>query len=225
MSRTVRLSPPIAYVISSPSSSPIAARSSSSSEICGTSAPSPHHSPETSSLSRGSSADHVRLVSSSSSSRPRSVSRRVVVDRNAVDVADPRPHERREQRLGDAGRDERGADRLALRGLNINEKVIRRARRQRRLPLRHQLRAHRRQQQQHHETDAERDHLHAALAAAPGDVRDTVTPGDADAATKPLQRQHEQPPGKVQHEERGDRARQQVSDELEVAEQHVEQRR
>ena len=78
-------------------------------------------------------------------------------------------------------------------------------------------------QQQHHETDAESHDLHAALAAATCHIRDSVPPGDADAAAHTLQREHEQPSGEVQDEERDQRTAEQVGDQLEIAEQHVQE--
>ena len=103
--------------------------------------------------------------------------------------------------------------------LDINEKVIRRARGQRRLPFRHELGAYRRQEQQHHQADAESHDLNAAFAAAASDVRNAVAPRDTDAAAHAAARARARAAREVQREERHDGARQQIRDELEVAEQ------
>ena len=127
----------------------------------------------------------VRFASRSRKSRPRSSSICSSATRRAVDLRQARANHRHELRRRALARSAKNS-RIAC-GLirpDVDHEMIRRVLRQARAPLLHQVVAHDREQQQHHQPEAERDDLNDAVAAAPRDVRHAVAPGDTDAAAQ-----------------------------------------
>ncbi len=102
--------------------------------------------------------------------------------------------------------------------------MVGRVLRQRGLPLGHQLRAHDGEQEQHHETNAEGNDLHAALSTPASDIGDSVTPGDAYTSAETLQPEHEEAAREIQSGEGAHCPRQQINDELHVLEEPIQHR-
>ena len=67
---------------------------------------------------------------------------------------------------------------------DVHHEVVRRIGRQAALPVPQQVITHQREQQQHHEAEAESHDLHDAVAAASCNVREAISPGDAHAAAQ-----------------------------------------
>jgi hypothetical protein len=107
-----------------------------------------------------------------------------VLDRLAVDQGHAGAHQRRVVRGIDAARFEDVRDGFRLAALDVDEEVIRRILVERLPPAVEQVRAYQRQQKKHREPQPERHDLHGTRPAAPGDVRQAVTPCNTDAGTK-----------------------------------------
>ena len=85
---------------------------------------------------------------------------------------------------------------------DVDHEEIRRVRRQARAPVLEQVVPHDREQQQHHQPEAEGDHLHDALATAPREVRHAIAPGDAHRAAQAPGERDEHEAGAIEHGER-----------------------
>ncbi len=107
---------------------------------------------------------------------------RPVVDRDQASS-----HHGIEGGRGEALLGEHGLQGFDLVGLHVDEEVVRRIRRQLIAPLGEQIAAHQADEQQHHDAEAEGDHLRDAAAGTPGDVGETETPCRADSLSQAIE--------------------------------------
>ncbi len=152
----------------------------------------------------------------------------MLLDRLAVDGRHARADHREEPRRRQPVVLDEAREVARLGVGDVDHEVVRRVRRQARAPGLEQVAADDREEQQHHEPEPERDHLHDALAPAPREVRDAIAPGDADRAAQAPGEAHQQVARAVEHGERPADARRDETDEPGVAhqpEQDADERR
>jgi hypothetical protein len=109
-------------------------------------------------------------------------------------------------------------------GADVDHEVVGRIGRQAALPVAQQVVTHQREQQQHHEAEAEGHDLHDAVAAAAGDVHEAIAPGDTHAAAQRRKQFHQHPARDGEQQERRAEPARHVAHELRITHDPVQQR-